>query len=1051
MYINLGAAKTIDGFKFAYIFPNCTQGACSSYPGPIAHNCKGNLYYKNQNSQWISVYTCPNLNAYNSSMVCPMEDSVTFTFAGISAQEWKFEMIGNYWLGGGFQTTTYYRVKDIYFRQYSITSPTTQATNLVFQNVQTNQFSFNWADGNGAKRAVFIKQDSVGTPVPLYNTTYTANTVFGSGSQIGTTGWYCVFNGTTHAAGVSVTNLLPDTKYRLMVCEYNGTAGSEQYNTAIAAGNPANQKTCTPLPVSLTISATNTSVCSGTSVVFTSTPTNGGTTPTYQWKLNGINVAGATNANYSFIPVNSDVVTCMLTSSATCVTSNPATSNSVIMAVSPASPITVSIAASANPSCYGTPVTFTATPTNGGATPGYQWMKNNANVSGATNAAYSYVPSHNNQIKCVLTSSLTCAGGNPATSNTITMAVSPNYAVTVSVVASANPVCTGSAVNFIATPNNGGTSPAYQWIKNAVNVTGATNSTYSYLPSNNDQVKCLMTSNLTCVSNNPATSNTITLTVSPLKPVSVSIAASANQVCAGSSVTMNATGVNGGTSPAYQWKVNGVNVSGATNMVYSFVPSNNQTVACVFTSNDACATGNPATSNEIALTVNPLHPVSVSIAASANPFCAGNTIMFTATTVNGGSNPVFQWKVNGVNAGTNSSAFSYNPANGDVVSCVLTSNADCPSGNPASSNPVIMSAMILNPTITGSATACLGNAGATYSTQPDMTGYTWIVSSGGEIVSGAGTNTVSVVWNTSGAQTISVTYGNAAGCLAPSPGILNLTVFGTPGPAGVISGPTEVCVGTQGVTYTIAPILNATNYVWKVPLSTTIASGLGTNSITLNFSSSAFIDDISVKGTNLCFNGPQSPNLTVRSNALLNGQATLTNITIPPAQQACLAAQSITTAGNGTTFLVETGGEVTLIASQFIRFLPGTTVQENGYLEAFITNQCIPCSSLKIALSDPNLFVASPIENLMPEIDARSSVKVYPNPTNGTFTLEFEGDAGTDKIRVEIYGMRGEILLSKELTGKRKHLLSLADRPVGVYFIRVVAGMGVETIKLVKE
>ena len=244
MYMNFGLPKNIDGFKFYYIFPNTTQGACSSYPGPIYYTCKGNLYYKNTSGAWITAYNCPNLNTIDPSLVCPMEDSATFTFTGITAQEWKFEMVGNYWLGGSFQTTTYYRVKDLYFRESATLAPAIQATNIIFTNIEEGVLRFDWTDGNGSNRAVFIKQNTSGSANPVNNTSYLANTMFGMGSQIGSTGWYCVFNGTVHSGGITVTNLSPYETYRVMVCEYSGAAGQELYNVLPALNNPKNQKTC---------------------------------------------------------------------------------------------------------------------------------------------------------------------------------------------------------------------------------------------------------------------------------------------------------------------------------------------------------------------------------------------------------------------------------------------------------------------------------------------------------------------------------------------------------------------------------------------------------------------------------------------------------------------------------------------------------------------------------------------------------------------------------------------------------------------------------------
>jgi hypothetical protein len=179
------------------------------------------------------------------------------------------------------------------------------------------------------------------------------------------------------------------------------------------------------------------------------------------------------------------------------------------------------------------------------------------------------------------------------------------------------------------------------------------------------------------------------MTVNPILPVSISASPSANNVCAGTSVSFTASPTNGGTTPAYQWKVNGSD-AGINSGSHTYIPSNNDVVTCILTSNAACVSGNPATSSPITMTVNPILPVSVSIAASANPVVSGTTVTFTANPINGGSLPTYQWKVNGSNVGLSASTYSYIPLNADQVSCVLTSNETCSSGNPATSTDITM-------------------------------------------------------------------------------------------------------------------------------------------------------------------------------------------------------------------------------------------------------------------------------------------------------------------------------------------------------------------------
>jgi len=154
--------------------------------------------------------------------------------------------------------------------------------------------------------------------------------------------------------------------------------------------------------------------------------------------------------------------------------------------------------------------------------------------------SFTYTPVNNDQVKVILTSSAACSTGNPATSNIITMTVNPNLPVSVSVVASANPVCASTPVTFTATPTNGGLTPSYQWKVNGVNA-GTNSASFTYTPVNNDQVKVILTSSAACSTGNPATSNIITMTVNASLPVSVSILASANPVCASTPVTFTAT------------------------------------------------------------------------------------------------------------------------------------------------------------------------------------------------------------------------------------------------------------------------------------------------------------------------------------------------------------------------------------------------------------------------------------------------------------------------------------------------------------------------------
>ncbi|MFZ4521746.1 MAG: T9SS type A sorting domain-containing protein [Bacteroidales bacterium] len=596
-------------------------------------------------------------------------------------------------------------------------------------------------------------------------------------------------------------------------------------NAVCPSGTPAVSNTVTMavnplLPVSVTVAPSANSVCAGTSVTFTATPSNGGSVPSFQWQVNGVN-AGADLASYSFVPVNNDVVTCILTSNELCTTGNPATSNPVTMIVNPMMPVSVSIAPSDNNICAGISVTFTATPTNGGTTPAYQWQVNGVNA-GTDLATYTYIPANADLVTCILTSNEGCPSGSPATSNAVTMIVNPLLPVSVTVAASSNPVCTGTAVTFTAVPVNGGALPSFQWQVNGVNA-GADLATYSYSPANGDAVTCILTSNAVCPTGNPASSNTVTMTVNPILPVSVAIIASANNICAGTSVTFTATPTNGGTTPSYQWQVNGIN-AGADLSTYAYAPLNNDVVTCILTSGETCNSGSPATSNAVTMAVNPPLPVSVSVAPSANSVCAGTVVTFTATPTNGGVTPSYQWQVNGVNAGAGLTTYAYAPVNGDAVTGILTSDAVCPSGNPATSNTVTM---IVNPilpvslSIAPSANPVCGGTLVTFTATPVNGGlvpsFQWKVNG-----TNAGTDNSTYAYVPVNGDVVTCILASGEACVSGNPATSNaVTMDITPALiVGSISADQTICSGTTPAQLTGVAPLNGTSptYQWTSSL-----------------------------------------------------------------------------------------------------------------------------------------------------------------------------------------------------------------------------------------
>jgi len=339
-------------------------------------------------------------------------------------------------------------------------------------NVYTVIGGGNYCAG-GAGVHVGLNHSSAGISYQLYNgVTLTGTPVIGSGGPLDF--------GPQTAAGT----------YRVIASDPTSGCSQNMSGTATVSENAL----VTPV-VTISTGAGDT-VCAGTTVTFTAMATNGGT-PTFQWSVNG-SVTGSSGNTFSYLPANGDVVTVIMSSSATCAT--PASVSSYItLTVNTTEMPTISIYASpGNVVCQGTNVDFTATSTYGGASPTYSWIVNSANMGSGT--GFNYIPMNGDIVYCTMGSDYRCRLSDLVTSNYYHMEVDPSISPAVTV--TANPganIYTGENVTFTATVTNGGTNPTYQWYVNGNPVMGADMPTFSANNlSDGDVVECLVTSSGGC-------------------------------------------------------------------------------------------------------------------------------------------------------------------------------------------------------------------------------------------------------------------------------------------------------------------------------------------------------------------------------------------------------------------------------------------------------------------------------------------------------------------------------------------------------------------------
>ncbi len=321
--------------------------------------------------------------------------------------------------------------------------------------------------------------------------------------------------------------------------------------------------------------------------------------------------------------------------------------------------VSVSIAQNPNgPFCSGTSITYTATPTNGGAAPSYQWQVNGGNV-GANQSTYTTSTlANNDQVSCILTSNVRCKSGDPATSNIITVTVNAAPNITGQPTSPAA-ICAGAGVaTFTVTATGAGLT--YQWQEyngsiwsNLSNGGVYSNVTTATLSVTNPAVgitgyKYRAQVSGTCAPAATSDGNaTLTVNAAPSitsQPIDASI-------CEGDNTTFGISATGFGRS--YQWEEN--SGSGwlpiSDGGLYSGAQSPDLTITGVLKGMDnyqyrcvVSGTCSPnATSNAVLLTVSPSTAILSQPQNAIN--CSGNTIKFGVVAIGTGIIS-YQWQSN---------------------------------------------------------------------------------------------------------------------------------------------------------------------------------------------------------------------------------------------------------------------------------------------------------------------------------------------------------------------------------------------------------------------
>lgn len=525
-------------------------------------------------------------------------------------------------------------------------------------------------------------------------------------------------------------------------------------------------------------------------------------------------------------------------------------------------------------------------------------------------------------------------------------------------------------------------------------------------------------------------------------------------ICVNTKVTFTASVLAGIQSPAYQWKKNNINVGTNSATYVDSLLATGDSVFCIVTS-----TGRVDASNAIRFTTYNNYQPTIKISGS-NSLCDGEKTTYTAVVTNAAPEYHLQWKVNGINAGSDS--LTYTTAslqNGDSVWCVVTSITGC------AVSPVVASSKIkvkitanVLPTISIARTPAVYNF-CTIASKVKLSFHSTIKNGGAaphyqwkKNNVNVGTDTTYYTDSLSNGDSVWCVFTSSQKCLVTNNVLSNKIAITITAP---VKPAVTIAASSAGATCLHTPVRfkatvknggNAPHYQWKKN-----NTDVGTDSDTYNDSLLVNNDSVwCVFTSNLAcvINNPVTSakiKASITNSSPLKPSPISGPTTVAANQQG--NGYSVTKVNDVTyTWTVPAG--CTIVSGQGTNQVVINWGPATGSMVVRARNACGPSDSAKLTVRVTPSFSSSVLAGNTGTCEAlhaegKDGVQLYPNPA-GNFANIFFSTSNAGKYFVQLTDAQGRVLQNKEINankGVNKIALNVAAYAQGVYFIRL-AGAG---------